>query len=125
MIAVVSAVVFAGIQMDSTEKHVTEVYYDMLYNVNNLLVGADRDYHQSLLGATQYYDMINGFSKMPEELMGTKMPEKLSDYEENLEQTKEKVLEAADIAKTDKKLYNEMKAENGKSFEEISMISSL
>ncbi len=65
IVCVIAAVIFAGVQINNMEE-VTHVYYDVLYNINSSLVNADRDFYQSLLGATQYYDIVNGFSSMPE-----------------------------------------------------------
>lgn len=62
ILCIIVAVIFAGVQMNSTQEVMTHVYYDMLYNVNSALVNADRDYYQSLLGAIQYYDIVNGYS---------------------------------------------------------------
>ena len=60
MLCICGAVAFAGIQIHETENECTYVFYDMLYGVNNSLVNADRDFYQSLVGATQYYDISNG-----------------------------------------------------------------
>ncbi|MCR5690849.1 MAG: hypothetical protein K6G62_01385 [Eubacterium sp.] len=123
-LCIVAAVVFAGVQIKSTESEVTYVYYDVLYTVNNSLVNMDRDFHESLLGATQYYDIVNGYSTMPAEIREKKTPEKLADYEENLSLVKEGIALVIDTAKQDQLLYKEIKTEDGYSFEQAAELFS-
>lgn len=116
--SIVIAVIFAGVEINSTEEKVTKVYYDTLYKVNSELTNADRDFYQAMLGATQYYDLINGYGDMPTELMTQYLPEKLDDYTTNKQQVLDNVDAAVEIAKTNEELYRNLKAEDGSSFED-------
>lgn len=115
---IVIAVIFAAVEINGTEEKVTEVYYDTLYKVNSELTNADRDFYQAMLGATQYYDLINGYGDMPENLMAQYLPEKLSDYTTNKQQVLDNVDAAVEIARTNEELYRNLKAEDGSSFED-------
>ena len=118
MVCIVIAVVFAALKINQTQDHVTELYYDTLYQVNSNLINADRDYYQSLIAATQYYEMNNGFTDMPAQLLPPYLIQKHKDYEENRQQVLDNVNAAVEIAKTNDSLYKETISENGKSFEE-------
>ncbi|MBR1853491.1 MAG: methyl-accepting chemotaxis protein [Lachnospiraceae bacterium] len=116
--SIVIAVIFAGVEINSTEEKVTKVYYDTLYKVNSELTNADRDFYQAMLGATQYYDLVNGYGDMPADLMTQYLPEKLDDYTTNKQQVLDNVDAAVEIAKTNEELYRNLKAEDGSSFED-------
>lgn len=120
IICIVASVIFAGVQINSTSDKVTHVYYDMLYTVNGTVLNADRDFYQALTGATQYYDMINGYSAMPPEMIEEYLPQKLDDYKTNYQQVVDKVTKAAEVAKNDETLYRGIKAEDGETFEDAS-----
>jgi len=122
IICVIVAVIFAGVQINSTEEEVTHVYYDMLYNVNSSLVNADRDFYQSLLGATQYYDIANGYSSIPESIIEAKSAEKLSDYTDNAKQVTEGINEVISLASQDELLYRGIQSDNGYTFEQAASL---
>lgn len=112
IICIIAAVLFAGGQIKSTSEQVTDVYYNKLYSVNNLVLNADRDFYQALLGATQHYEMMNGYSSST-----TSLSDKMDDYTGNFDQVVERIQKAVDIAKTEKDLYSELTAEAGITFE--------
>ena len=68
-IALIIATVIAGVSVNKTKQEVEEMYLDTLYTVNNALLGSDRDFYQALIAATQRYDMVNGFSSIPESIL--------------------------------------------------------
>lgn len=118
MLCICGAVAFAGIQIHETENECTYVFYDMLYGVNNSLVNADRDFYQSLVGATQYYDISNGYSSMPESIKAAKTAEKLDDYYTNYQQVLDGFHAAQELAKQNDLLYRELTTEAGYTFEQ-------
>ena len=118
ILCIVSAVVFAAIKINQTEEEVTGVYYDTLYKVNSALTNADRDFYQAMMGATQYYDLINGYGDMPESMMAEFLPKKLDDYETNKQQVLDNVGAAVEIARNNEELFRNLKAEDGNSFED-------
>ena len=122
IVCVIVAVIFAGVQINSTEEEVTHVYYDMLYNVNSTLVNADRDFYQALLGATQYYDIANGYSSMPESIIAAKSAEKLADYTDNAKQVTEGINDVISLASQDELLFRGIQSENGYTFEQAASI---
>ena len=122
IVCVIVAVIFAGVQINSTEEEVTHVYYDMLYSVNSTLVNADRDFYQALLGATQYYDIANGYSSMPESIIAAKSAEKLADYTDNAKQVTEGINDVISLASQDELLFRGIQSENGYTFEQAASI---
>ena len=118
-LSLIAALLFHVFQIRKNNSELTHVYYEILYKVNNSLTNADRDYHQALIGATQYYDITNGYSAMSSELAATKAPEKLQDYLSNIAQVKSNLETAGKIAKTHNKLYKGLKTDDGRTFEYI------
>ena len=117
-IALIFSLVFMTIEIRSTQKEITTVYYDVLYTVNNNLVNADRDFYQSLKGAMQHYDFANGYTGAPADFVQTLLPGVLDDYNTNKQQVYDKVRAAAECAKQNDSLYNVVKSEDGITFSE-------
>ena len=115
-IALVVACVVMAVEMNSVEEEVTTVYYDILYDVNSKLINGDRDLYQAVLAATQYYDIANGFSDAPEDLIPGYLETNLNDYEENCAQVLERVEGALQSAQKNNELLNGIKAEDGNTF---------
>ena len=82
-----------------------ELYYEMLYTVSDELLNADRDYYQAMLAATQYYNMANGLTDLPPEMLETKKPEKLEEYYTNYNQVLEHIDAAIEKAQLNPDLY--------------------
>ncbi len=118
MVAVIVAVIFSAVQIQNTSEEMTHVYYDTLYQVNSTLINADRDYYQAILGATQYYDIVNGYSSMPAAIVAEKSAEKLDDYTSNSQQVADEIQEVIQIASGNELLYRGMKTESGYTFEQ-------
>ena len=117
-IALVFSVVFMAAQIRTTHSEVSNVYYDLLYNVNSNLLNADRDLYQSVTAAMQYYDFINGFTSAPPEFAESMLPGNYDDYSSNKQQVYDRVRAAIDLAKTNERLFNEIKSEEGTTFKE-------
>ncbi|MBR3525716.1 MAG: hypothetical protein IKO11_07695, partial [Lachnospiraceae bacterium] len=66
-VALIFSVIFMAVEIQGTQSEVTNVYYDILYTVNNKLVNGDRDFYQSLKAAMQDYDFANGYTGAPPE----------------------------------------------------------
>ena len=115
-IALIVACVVIAVEMNSVEEEVTAVYYDILYDVNSKLINGDRDLYQAVLAATQYYDISNGFSDAPEDLIPGYLETNLNDYEENCAQVLERVDGAFQSAQKNAELLNGIKAEDGNTF---------
>ena len=96
--------VFVGIfQMQRVDKEDTEVYYDTLYKITDLVVNADRDFYQAL-SAHQDYVYKKDASDDDKSAL-------LADIEENMQQTYDRVHEADGIASSQSSLYSETIAE--------------
>lgn len=108
---------FIGQLMSTSDKY-QNMYYDTLYQVSSVLINADRDLYQSMLAASQGYDIFNGFADIPEEYVEKYLELKKADYHDNIKQTRERTDKAAQIAKNHDTLYRETKAESEKSFED-------
>ncbi len=117
-IALVFSVVFMGMEIRKTHMEVSNVYYDILYSVNSNLLNADRDFYQSMKGAMQYYDFINGYTGAPPEFAVTQLPGAIDDYNSNKQQVYDKVRAAVETAKKNNKLFTELKSEDGTTFKE-------
>ncbi len=113
VIAIVVSVIVTGLKIKNTEAEVTSVYYDMLYQVNNNLVSADRDLYRTLNGATYYYN-YNGTAGMFEGMVNTNLRE----YKDGKEGLVNNVAAAAEIASTNETLYRGITCEEGETFEE-------
>ncbi|MBR4718718.1 MAG: hypothetical protein IKP31_00590 [Lachnospiraceae bacterium] len=115
-IALMIACVVIGVEMNSVEDEVATVYYNILYDVNSKLVNGDRDFYQAIYAATQYYDIANGYSDAPEEMIPEYLQTNIDDYENNCAQVVERVEGALESAKQNSVLLNEIKAEDGNTF---------
>jgi len=113
VIAIVVSVIVTGLKIKNTEAEVTSVYYDMLYQVNNNLVSADRDLYRTLNGATYYYN-YHGTAGMFEGMVNTNLRE----YKDGKEGLVNNVAAAAEIASTNETLYRGITCEEGETFEE-------
>ena len=115
-VALIFSVIFMAVEIQGTQSEVTNVYYDILYTVNNKLVNGDRDFYQSLKAAMQYYDFANGYTGAPPEFTVGLLPGFLDDYKSNKQQVYDNVKEAAGVAKKNDLLYNGIKSANGYTF---------
>lgn len=78
-----------------------EMYHDQLYTIQTALLSADRDFYQANTAEQQIY-----FSSMIDSRENY-----LKEYNENVEQTGERLEEALETAKKDKELLNSFQAE--------------
>ncbi len=111
--ALIVAVVTMGLEMNSVEEEVTKIYYDVLYSTNNALVNADRDFYQSLLGATGYRELVT----IPG--MESYAADYLDDYKENADQVTDGLKAASEAAAKDETLYKALRTSNGRTFTEV------
>ncbi|MCR5279911.1 MAG: HAMP domain-containing protein [Lachnospiraceae bacterium] len=105
MIAIIVSLISASASVQKTEKSLTKVYFDTLYTVNNKLLAADRDFYQSHVGATGYYDMHNLNTGLSEEMKKQLLDSYLSDYKKNKQQVYDNSAAAFAIAKDEESLY--------------------
>jgi methyl-accepting chemotaxis protein len=108
-IALIASIVFSGTQMRSIEMTDEEVYYDMLYTISTDLINADRDLYQAMLAATRklaYADYVG-----PEGVAVY-----VEDYKSNAQQALDGVNAAAELAKKNDYLYNQLKDDDGDTF---------
>lgn len=113
------SIIYFGMQMNTVAEESEELYYEKLYTINSTLTNADRDFYQSLVGATQYYDIVNGYSSMPPSIIDEKKAEKLADYEDNKQQVFDAVAQTKELVSDETHLYKGITAEDGKTFEEL------
>jgi len=59
-----------------------DLYYTQLYNANSTLINADRDFYQA------YTALLQGLAK---DEMGLELSDLISDFDENIDQTEERV----------------------------------
>ncbi|MCR4727133.1 MAG: methyl-accepting chemotaxis protein [Lachnospiraceae bacterium] len=88
------SVLYMRFNMNDVLKSSKSLYFDTLYDVNNNLLAADRDFYQAQIAFTRYV-------KVP----GSPATE-IDDYNENAQQTIDKVTKASEIAKGNANLYN-------------------
>ena len=104
-ICLVISVVIIGKEMNGTYSDAEALYFDTLYQINNKLVNADRDFYQAMNAAQQYMSVSQSDGSLPEETMEALFKERSEVYEENLGQTLERVAAASEIAKSVPELY--------------------
>lgn len=103
---VIICILYFTVKLNQNAKEDEALYFETLYDVSQNLINADRDFYQSLVGATQYYDLMTvPAGTVPEEEIATMAPPRLADYEENYQQVLERVEEAIAIASTNPDLY--------------------
>ncbi|MCR5650957.1 MAG: hypothetical protein K6F86_07240 [Lachnospiraceae bacterium] len=105
VICLVISIVMMGSEMNSTYNDAESMYFDTLYQINNKLVNADRDFYQAMNAAQQYMSVAMSDGNLPEDEMKRLFDERVSVYDENLGQTLERVGGANDIAKEIPYLY--------------------
>ncbi len=111
--ALVFSIAFFSSEMKKIEREDQELYIDQLYTVGTILLNADRDFYQSIFGATQYYMFYN--TKIDAE----KLAGFLQDYKDNKQQTLDRVAQAQEIAQKNPDLYTGTKGESGMTYEEL------
>ena len=107
---------FTG-QVMSTSKQDEELYFDHLYEISQLLINADRDFYQSMLGAIQYHDLTEQPADVPPDLLVDLLDGYLGDYYDNRQQVIDRVDKAYNIAKNEPGLFSGTPLE-GKTFEQ-------
>ncbi len=105
LVMVIIVVSYYATKLNNVSKSDEELYYEKLYTVSSELLNADRDFYQSMLAATQYYDLVNGYGDVPAGEMETTMKNALSDYKTNKEQVIDHVDSVISIASQDPDLY--------------------
>ena len=105
LLLVVASIAYLANKLNKTANEDEELYFETLYEVSQNLINADRDFYQSMMGATQYYDIKSVPDQIPEEEAALILPGKLDDYNSNYDQVVEKVEKAVNIASTNEKLY--------------------
>ena len=118
-IALILSVFIMAVTVNTTLTNTKNIYNDKLYNINNALVSADRDFYQALSAATTHYDMSNGFATVAPEAFNEILAGQLADFNKNKEQVLSNLEKAVDKAKTEASLYKETKAADGESFESL------
>ena len=118
LIILIICVTFFSIELNSVNRQADEMYHKKLYTINSTLINADRDFYQSLKGATSFFESSwkekKGYAPRDSHL-----DEYVSDYEENAQQVADGAAEVFEIAKTDKSLWTGTKTEDGRTFEQV------
>ena len=107
LVLVASSILFFATKLSQNAKADEELYFETLYEVTQRLINADRDFYQSMMGATQYYDIKSVPDEIPAEEAAAVLPIKLDDYESNYQQVIERVTEAMEIASANPTLYSQ------------------
>ncbi len=105
VICLIIATILMGKEMNSTYNNTESLYFDTLYQINNKLVNADRDFYQSMNAAQQYLSITQSDGNLPPEVVEQLCAAKVADYDDNLAQVLERVDGANQIAKGVPNLY--------------------
>ena len=116
---VISSIAYFSGQLLATSNKDEDIYFEKLYTISSDLINADRDFYQSMMAATQYYDLSNGFSSVDPEMRTTLREQALEDYADNKQQVIDRVDEAVSIASGVPSLFT------GTSLDDGSTISGL
>ncbi|MBR6308569.1 MAG: hypothetical protein IKR39_08155 [Lachnospiraceae bacterium] len=97
MLAIIVALICARQSAKKVESELTVVYYDALYQINNKLLSADRDYYQCFVGATGYYDIHQAPGILDDATMKMLDEQYLGDYDKNKQQVYDNATDAMAI----------------------------
>ncbi|MBO4396105.1 MAG: hypothetical protein J5819_07140 [Eubacterium sp.] len=109
VLALIASTVVGIIRMKQIEDETSEIYYDVLFNVTDNVINADRDFYQALVAHLEFTYNKNA---SPEELQGY-----AADVAENAQQTYDRVHEALNIAASEETLAAMSK--DGKNFAQL------
>ena len=115
LVALLVATFVFSTMIDMVYSESKNVYFNTLYTVNNKLLNADRDYYQALQAATSQYQM----TKPGETFNNDKNASFKKSYENNIDQVRERVGDAREIAAGDSSLYLETKDDSGKNYKQV------
>ncbi|MBE5871569.1 MAG: methyl-accepting chemotaxis protein [Lachnospiraceae bacterium] len=104
-VGMIVAIVWLSMTTRNVYRNTEDLYFNSLYSINSTLLNADRDYYQSVMAATQYYDLTNGNVDMSQEELNGFRDTFLNDYKDNHAQVLERVQAAVDTASKDDTLY--------------------
>ncbi|MCR4589618.1 MAG: methyl-accepting chemotaxis protein [Lachnospiraceae bacterium] len=116
VICLVISLVLMGKEMNSTYQDAETLYFDTLYQVNSKLVNADRDFYQAMNAAQQYMSITQSDGDLPPDMVQSLLADRVTDYNDNLAQTIERVDDATEIARTHPDLFTGTPLD-GKTFE--------
>ncbi|MBO4900876.1 MAG: hypothetical protein J5509_11365 [Lachnospiraceae bacterium] len=105
LILVLSSIMYFSTKLSQNAAGDEEVYFENLYQISELLINADRDFYQAMMGATQYYDIKANLDAIPPEEAEMVLPMKLDIYNENYDQVVERATQAIQIASQNPSLY--------------------
>lgn len=97
-ICILFSIIFYSYRQISVLESSKSLYYNQLYQINTLLINADRDYYQAMFAAANYTSSAKASADVKKSL--------LSDFDENKKQAIDRVNSAADIAKKQPDLYS-------------------
>ena len=106
VIALIVSIAFFSLRLKSVSKSDEELYYNKLYQINTTLLNADRDYYQAMYAVLEYHLEHQALS-------ATRLEELKGDYNDNKQQTLDRVREAEQIAKGEPSLYTGTILEGG------------
>lgn len=110
--ALIIASLFYSSEMRNVLSETETMFYDNLYTISSELINSDRDLYQAFTAALEYRnDSDNLDSAAAQEL--------LDEYTENTQQVIDNVEGAAKLAQNNKDLWSGIKAEDGRTFEEL------
>ena len=115
-IALVVAIVFLSSKMKDVYQDSENLFYESLYQINSSLINADRDFYQSMLAATEYYDNIKADHVLKDPALKATIESKVKDYEDNRQQAIDNVEKAAQIARNDPDVWTGTRAADGSTF---------
>jgi methyl-accepting chemotaxis protein len=111
VILLTASIVFT-LMIRSTYVDSKDVYFDTLYEINNNLLNADRDFYQAMQASTDQFHMVREQGKL-----GTdKSAANNKAYEDNVAQVKSRVTKAMNIAAENEDLYTQINDANGENF---------
>ncbi len=105
VVCLIITLVMMGREMNTAYSDAEGLFFDTLYQTNSKLVNADRDLYQALTAAQQYISISQSDGALPPDVVQGLYAQRVEDWNDNLEQTIERIEGAAAIARTDDSLY--------------------
>ena len=108
-VALIVSIIYFSVQLRAVQNDDEDMYFNNLYTISSTLINADRDFYQANIAAV---NILAYGSYVGEE--GIKAY--VSDFDENVAQTKERVDSSAAVAKNNTYLWGILKDSSGKTF---------
>ncbi len=119
VICIVASIVILSIEMLRVGKSSEKLYYNTLFEICTEIINTDRDFYQAQLAAASYHYALDAPELRQNKAMVEKNKPYLEDYQENKQQTTDRMASIAQLAQGNADLWSGTPGESGATFEEL------